>query len=101
MAELRSVQRLEPQIPNHVVCPYGGFKQPFVKETQYWRTLKAPHLNHPVLLKIRMVCAKYQNSLCSHQSFALPIPGIERYQRATQPLISEAMAGVWFKIIVL
>jgi len=58
MAELRSVQILEPRIPNHVVCPSCGFKQPFVKETQYWRTLKAPHLNHPLLLKIRMVCGK-------------------------------------------
>ena len=94
MVEPHSVQILEPRIRKHVVCPYCGFKQPFVKETQYWRTLKAPHLNHPLLLKIRMVCAKCQNPLCPHQSFALPIPGIERYQRATQPLISEAVAGV-------
>jgi len=94
MIEPHSVQILEPRIRKHVVCPYCGFKQPFIKETQYWRTLKAPHLNHPLLLKIRMVCAKCQNPLCPHQSFALPIPGIERYQRATQPLISEAVAGV-------
>jgi hypothetical protein len=94
MADPHSIQILEPRVPNHVVCPYCGFKQPFVKETQYWRTLRAPHLKHPLLLKIRMVCAKCQNPLCSHQSFTLPIPGIERYQRATRPLIAEAVACV-------
>jgi hypothetical protein len=41
-----------------------------------------------------MVCAKCRNPDCSHKSFALPIPGIERYQRATRTLISKAVAGV-------
>jgi len=41
-----------------------------------------------------MVCAKCRNPLCSHQSFTLPVPGVERYQRATQALICEAVAGV-------
>jgi len=41
-----------------------------------------------------MIYAKCQNPDCSCKSFALPISGIERYQRATQPLISEAVAGV-------
>jgi transposase len=94
MEEPESVQILQPRIPNQVVCPYCGFKQRFVKETQYWRTVKAPHLKHPLVLKIRMLCAKCQNPQCLHRSFALPIPGIERYQRATQTLISEAVAGV-------
>ena len=97
MEEPQSVQILQPRIPNQVVCPYCGFKQGFVKETQYWRTVKAPHLKHPLVLmvlKIRMICAKCQNPQCLHRSFALPIPGIERYQRATRPLISEAVAGV-------
>ncbi len=74
--------------------PFCGLKQPFVKETQYWRTVKAPHLKQPLLLKIRMVCAKCKNPLCSHKSFALSVPGIERYNRATRSLISEAVAGV-------
>jgi len=55
MSEPHWVQILEPRILNHVICPYCGLRQPFVKETQYWKTVKAPHLKHPLLLKIRMV----------------------------------------------
>jgi len=94
MADHHSIQILESRIPTHVICPYCGLKQPFVKETEYWRTVKAPHLKRPLILKIRMICAKCRNPGCSHKSFALPIPGIERYQRATQSLISEAVAGI-------
>lgn len=94
MPEAPSVQIVEARIPGHVVCPYCGLRQPFRKETQYWRTVKAPHLSHPLILKIRMVCAKCQNPECPHQSFSLPLPGIERYQRATQALIAEAVAGL-------
>ncbi len=89
-----SVQIIEPRLPHYVVCPFCGLKQPFIKETQYWRTLKAPHLKHPLTLKVRMVCAKCQNPNCSHKSFALPVPEIKQYQRATSPLISEAVSGV-------
>lgn len=94
MAKPPSIQIIEPHIPNHVVCPFCGLKQPFIKETQYWRTVKAPNLKHPLTLKIRMVCAKCQNPDCSHESFALPVQGIQRFQRATPALISEAVAGV-------
>ena len=94
MAKPPSIQIVEPHIPKHVVCPFCGLKQPFIKETQYWKTIKAPHLKHPLALKIRMVCAKCRNPDCSHKSFALAVPGIGRFQRATQGLISEAIAGV-------
>ncbi len=30
MAEPHPIQILEPHVPNHVVCPYCGFKQPEV-----------------------------------------------------------------------
>ena len=86
-----SVWILELGIPRQVVCPYCGTKQPFVKETKYWGTVKAPHLQHPLAFKIRMVCRKCRNPDCSHKSFPLPIPGIERYQRAVWTLISEAV----------
>ncbi|MGB9629844.1 MAG: transposase [Thermodesulfobacteriota bacterium] len=94
MSEPLSTKILEPHIPKHVVCPYCGLRQPFVKETQYWRSVKAPHLKYPLVLKIRMVCAKCKNPDCHHKSFTLPIPGVSRYQRATQSLITEAVAGV-------
>ena len=94
MPKSLSIHIVEPRIPRYVVCPFCGLKQPFIKETQYWRTVKAPHLKQPLLLKLRVVCAKCKNPLCSHKSFALPVPGIERYNRATRSLISEAVAGV-------
>jgi len=94
MPKSLSIHIVEPRIPRYVVCPFCGLKQPFIKETQYWRTVKAPHLKQPLLLKLRVVCAKCKNPLCPHKSFALPVPGIKQYQRATQLLISEAVAGV-------
>jgi len=94
MSEPHSIRILEPRIPNQVVCPYCGLRQPFIKESEYWRTVKAPHLKYPLVLKIRMICAKCRNPDCLRKSFSLPIPGIERYQRATRTLISEAVAGV-------
>jgi len=94
MSEPPTVQILEPRIPKYVTCPFCGLKQLCVKETQYWKTVKAPHLKRPLILKIRMVCAKCQNPHCAHKSFALPFRGIERYQRATRTLITEAIAGV-------
>jgi len=77
-----------------VTCPHCGQKQSFLKKKEHWRTVKAPHLKRAVLLRVRMIYAKCQNPDCIRKSFALPISGIERYQRATQPLISEAVAGV-------
>jgi transposase len=88
------IQVVEPRLPRRVICPHYQQKQLFIKQKEHWRTLKAPHLEHPVLLRVRMIYAKCQNPDCLHKSFALPMPGIERYQRATQPLISEAVAGV-------
>jgi len=94
MPKSLSIHIVEPRIPRYVVYPFCGLKQPFMKETPYWRTVKAPHLKQPLLLKLRVVCAKCKNPLCSHKSFALPVPGIERYKRATRSLISEALAGI-------
>lgn len=88
------IRVVEPRILPYVVCPHCGKKQSFLKKKEHWRTVKAPHLKHAVLLRVRMIYAKCQNPDCSCKSFALPISGIERYQRATQPLISEAVAGV-------
>lgn len=53
----------------------------------------SPHLEHPVIIELRMVSAKCQNSNCSHKSFTLPIPDIVPYQRATNKLINEVVYG--------
>jgi hypothetical protein len=94
MKESLGIQVIQPRLSRYVICTHCHQKQPFIKQKEHWRTVKAPHLEHPVLLRVRMIYAKCRNPDCPHKSFALSIPGIERYQRATQPLISEAVAGV-------
>ena len=88
------IQIVEPRLTRHVICPHCRVKQLFVKQKEHRRIIKTPHLRHLVLLKVRMIYAKCRNPSCPRKSYALPIPGIERYQQATQPLISEAVAGV-------
>jgi hypothetical protein len=41
-----------------------------------------------------MIYAKCRNPACPHESFALPIPGVRRYQRATTQLIQEGVVGL-------
>jgi transposase len=94
MTSFPLIQVLEPRIPRYVICPDCNQKHPFVKQKEHWRTVKAPDLKHPVLLRVRMIYAKCRNPQCPRRSFALPIPGIERYQKATQALMAEAVAGV-------
>lgn len=94
MAESPLIQIVKHRLTRHIICSHCREKQFFVKQKEHWRTAKPPHLRHPVSLKVRMIYAKCRNPSCLHKSFALPIPGIEQYQRATQPLISEAIAGV-------
>ncbi|MEK7828193.1 MAG: transposase, partial [Deltaproteobacteria bacterium] len=93
MEKIPEVKILEPKIPRMVQCPHCGFQQPFKKKTYYWRTVKSPHLEHPVLMRIRMMSAKCENSNCNHKSFTLPVPDIDPYQRATNKLIQEGVLG--------
>ncbi|MGD0918399.1 MAG: transposase [Thermodesulfobacteriota bacterium] len=93
MSDLALIQVIEPRIPHHVICPYCQQKQLFGKKKEHWRTIIAPHLKRRFLLKVRMIYAKCRNPRCLHKSFSLPIEGIERYQRATKALTSEAIAG--------
>ncbi len=94
MGQQAEIRIIEPRIPGRVRCPHCSLEQPFRKERQYWRTVKAPHLRHPVLWRVRMVYGKCRNPACLHESFALPIPGVARYQRAASALIHEAVAGL-------
>ncbi len=94
MGQQAEIRILEPRVPGSVRCPHCGQEQPFRKEREYWRTVKAPHLRHPVLWRVRMVYAKCRNPACSRESFALPIPGVARHQRASAGLIHEAVAGL-------
>ena len=94
MGQQAEIKVVEPRIPRSVHCPHCGVGQPFKKEREYWRTVKAPHLRRPVLWRVRMVYAKCRNPACAHESFALPIAGVARYLRATAPLVQEAVTGL-------
>ncbi len=47
-----------------------------------------------MLWRVRTVYAKCRNRDCPHESFALPVPGVQRYQRATTLLIQEGVVGL-------
>ncbi|MEW6685415.1 MAG: hypothetical protein AB1393_04330 [Candidatus Edwardsbacteria bacterium] len=94
MFNIPKIRIVEPQIPKWVQCSYCGTRQKFKKKTEYWRTVKVLHLEHPMLLRVRMICAKCQNPECSHGSFTLPIAGVEYYQRATSQLMREGIAEI-------
>ncbi len=94
MGEGSEIKVIEPRIPRSVRCPHCGLRQPFRKQRQYWRTVRAPDLQHPVLWRVHMVYAKCRNADCPHKSFALAIPGVDRYQRATSQLIQEGVVGL-------
>jgi hypothetical protein len=82
------------KIPRYVTCPFCGKKQPFKKEKEHYKLVKDINLDQPVLLKVRVVYAKCKYSECSRKSFALPTPGIDKYQRSTKRLKNEAVFGV-------
>ncbi|OIO02139.1 hypothetical protein AUJ67_03165 [Candidatus Desantisbacteria bacterium CG1_02_49_89] len=88
------VKILRTRVPKTVICPFCGMRQPFRKETGYWRTIKDMNLDEPVLLKIQMVCAKCLNPVCKKGSFSLPVSGIEKYARATIRLKKESVATI-------
>jgi len=88
------IQVIEPPIPHRVIYSYCKQRQLSHKKKEHRRTIKSPHLKRRVLFNVRMIYAKCRNPDCLHKSFALPILGIERYQRAAQPPMSEAVARV-------
>lgn len=82
------------KIPRYVTCPFCNKRQPFRKEKEHYKLVKDINLEQPVLFKVRVVYAKCKNHECSHPSFTLPTPGIDRYQRSTQRLKDEAISGL-------
>lgn len=88
------VKLINTRIPKTCICPYCGFKQPFKINRQYFKLVKDISLNKPMLLKIRMLSAKCLNPKCLKRCFNLPIKDIDKYQRATKRLITEAVNGI-------
>ena len=82
------------KIHRYVTCPFCNKRQPFKKEKEHYKLVKDINLEQPVLFKVRVVYAKCKNPECGHPSFALPTPGIDKYQRSTQRLKDEAVTGI-------
>jgi len=82
------------KIPRYVTCPFCDKRQLFKKEKEHYKQVKDINLDKPVLFRVRVVYAKCENPECVHQSFTLPTPGFDKYQRSTQRLKDEAVTGI-------
>ena len=87
-------QTIEPELPSRCRCPHCGLDQSFRKGQEHWKTVKVPSLTGPIRCRARVVYAKCENPQCAHRYFALPLPGVARYQRAATDLIHEGVAGL-------
>ena len=67
----------------------------FKKNTTNIRTVKDINLNQEIILKIHTVYAKCLNPNCKVKTFPIPLPiiCIEKYQKATNRLKTEAVAS--------
>jgi len=86
-----TIKTIKTRLPKWVVCPCCGLRQPFKKEKEHYKKVKDINVDRTVILNVQMVYAKCQKSC---PSFALPIPGIEKYQRTTVRFKKEAVASL-------
>lgn len=88
------IKVLTSRIPKWMVCPSCQIRQPFRKKQIRWRKVREMDVEHPTLLKVRIIRACCLNRNCQRDSFTLPIKGIKAYARATERLKEEAIAGI-------
>jgi hypothetical protein len=65
-----------------------------LKKDEYLKSVRDIKLDHPTLLKVRILRAKCRNPLCPKKSFILPISGVSEYARATDRLEKEASDSI-------
>ena len=80
--------------PKTCVCPFCNQKQRFKLNGKYFKTVKDMNLKEPIKLRVEVLRAKCLNPACSKKSFILLPKGMEKYQRATEMLVNEAVAGI-------
>jgi hypothetical protein len=88
------IKIIKPRIPRFCVCPSCGVKQRLRKDRTYFKTVKDMDLDEEKILKVRMVAAKCANPGCKQYSFTVPLKGVEKYQRSTKRVRSEAIASI-------
>ena len=80
--------------PKTCVCPFCNQKQPFKLNGKYFKIVKDMNLTEPIKLKVEVLRAKCLNPACDKKSFIILPKGIIKYQRATEKLVNEAVAGI-------
>lgn len=88
------VKFIHTRIPKTCICPFCSQKQRFKLNGKYFKTVKDINLKEPVKLKVEILRAKCLNPECRKKSFIILPKGIAKYQRATESLINEAIAGI-------
>lgn len=90
----KKIKVIRSRIPRYCICPICRIKQRFKKKTSYWKTVKDMHVDKELILKVRVIYAKCLNPNCPKDSFMLPTPNIDKYQRATNRVIEESIASL-------
>jgi hypothetical protein len=88
------VKLIHTRVPKTCICPFCNQKQRFKLNGKYFKTVKDINLKEPVKLKVEILRAKCLNPECRKKSFIILPKGIAKYQRATENLINEAIAGI-------
>jgi len=82
------------RLPKTCICPYCKLKQRFKLNGKYFKIVKEMNLKEPIKLKVEVLRAKCLNQACNKKSFIILPKGITKYQRATEKLVNEALAGI-------
>ena len=80
--------------PKTCICPFCNQKQRFKLNGKYFKTVKEMNLKEPIKLRVEVLRAKCLNPACDKKSFIILLKGIIKYQRATEKLVNEALAGI-------
>jgi len=80
--------------PKTCICPFCNQKQRFKLNGKYFKTVKEMNLKEPIKLRVEVLRAKCLNPACDKKSFIILPKGIIKYQRATEKLVNEALAGI-------
>jgi len=86
-----NIKIIKAKISKTCICPTCGKKQPFKKDGSYLTRHKDLSLGNPVVVIVERIRAKCLNPSCKRTNFILPVPGVEKYQRAISRVKEEVI----------
>lgn len=89
-----NIKTIKFRSPKWIICPTCGVRQIFKKHKHHYKYVKDLDLNKAKLLKAQVVYAKCMNRDCKTTCFRLEDKKFKSYQRATDKLKQEAIAGL-------